>query len=1436
MRLRNVLVAACLMAAAFVTPMMERLAAQSISTGIVISEFRLRGQTSINDEFIELFNSSTASITVGGWVLRASNAAGTIAAAPRATIPAGVSIGPGCFYLITFNNTGYTGSVTGNLTYGTGFADNGGVALALATGQIIDRVGHSTLGFREGTPLPVLTLDGTDRSFERRPGGTDGHVDTGDNLVDFREISPSNPQNASSACLSTTNPSVTGSASPSPVEQGQVVTLSAQVSAGSVPPSTGLQVVGNLSAIGGSPSQAFADNGVFPDLTPNDRVFTTALTVPVNNPVGPQSLALTVTDAQGREGHSVLSLTINPPAVVYLPHEIQGAGAASPLATGTAVIVRGIVTARKSDGFFLQTEPGTEDADPATSEGLFVFVDGGAPPEAVVEHLAVVRGSVAELPSAGGGSITGLSAVTAVTDLGLDTLPEPYALTSADVSATGAADQLERFEGMRVTASLTAISGTGGDRSEANFSAASDGTFFAVLTGQPRPFRGPGVEAGYPVLPCAFATCNIPAFDGNPERLRVDSDALEGTAAADVSSGAVMTVTGPLDFGFATYTLLPEDTLTPAGETPTVPAPAAAADQFTIASFNMDRFFDTVNDPGPDVVVTPQAFERRLAKASMAIRDVLNTPDVIGFQGVEKLQVLNDLATRIDLDAAVAGTPAPNYAAYLVEGSDEEGLDVGFLVKTAGGRVTATSAVQVGVADTFEDPADPAVTHLVNDRPPLVLQAVIEGPATRPAQTLTVIVNHLRSLDDVYLDDDTGRRVRAQRRAQAEWLAAYINDRQPSEAIVSLGGYNAFGFNDGYVDTVGTILGTPAPEDQVALASADLVTPDLVDLANFTAESERYSSLSRGNAQALDHALVTANLAAQFAALVHPRVNADFADVLRGNGSTPRRVSDSDPGVAYFYFPPDNVPPVFSVTPEVDPVEATSADGAIVTYEAPTATDNLDGGVDVVCEPASGATQPLGNTGVTCTAADAAGNVASVSFTVTVEDTTAPDLVVPGAITIEADSAAGKAVSFTVSATDVVTEAPVVTCSHASGATFALGTTTVTCEATDAAGNSSDGTFTVTVQDTAAPQLTVPDSITTEAASAAGTSVTFTVSATDNVTVAPVVTCSHASGATFALGTTTVTCDATDAAGNSDQDAFTVTVRDTTAPQLALPAGVTAEAASAGGTVITFAVSATDSVTAAPVVTCTPASGATFPLGLTTVTCDAADAAGNTSDGTFTVTVQDTTAPQLTVPADINEQANSPDGRVISFTASAIDAVTSSLVVTCSPASGSTFPIGVTLVHCSTADAAGNSAGDSFAVTITAVVPGRMHGAGAVGSGAARVFFRMDVQESANYVERGSLLVTIGGNYLLAGVSDVVFADSVSSSATQRRPLPDSVTFSGSGTWNGQSGYTYLATASDLGEPGRGRDTLTVVVRAPNGSVVATLGGTLTSGNIQSLR
>ena len=142
--------------------------------------------------------------------------------------------------------------------------------------------------------------------------------------------------------------------------------------------------------------------------------------------------------------------------------------------------------------------------------------------------------------------------------------------------------------------------------------------------------------------------------------------------------------------------------------------------------------------------------------------------------------------------------------------------------------------------------------------------------------------------------------------------------------------------------------------------------------------------------------------------------------------------------------------------------EATSPSGATVEFEA-TAGDNLGGSIVPHCLPASGSTFPLGDTSVACTAHDETGNPAGASFRVTVRDTTAPKLTVPSGITVNATGAGGAVVQFFPTAADAADPSPDVSCTPASGSWFAVGTTCVSCTATDASGNVAQASFQVTV-------------------------------------------------------------------------------------------------------------------------------------------------------------------------------------------------------------------------------------------------------------------------------------------------------------------------------------------------------------------------------------
>src|SRR5439155_17646435 len=164
---------------------------------------------------------------------------------------------------------------------------------------------------------------------------------------------------------------------------------------------------------------------------------------------------------------------------------------------------------------------------------------------------------------------------------------------------------------------------------------------------------------------------------------------------------------------------------------------------------------------------------------------------------------------------------------------------------------------------------------------------------------------------------------------------------------------------------------------------------------------------------------------------------------------------------------------------------------------------------------------------------DGQGNSAACTFTFTVCDAEAPVIACP--LTIRVSPPIGACVSnvtFAVTATDNCGTATV-TCTPASGSSFALGPTTVNCSASDGHGNTATCSFTVTVSDTDAPVITCPADISVSTSGGTcASNVTFAVTATDNCGTAAV-TCTPASGSSFALGPTTVTCSANDGHGNS---------------------------------------------------------------------------------------------------------------------------------------------------------------------------------------------------------------------------------------------------------------------------------------------------------------
>jgi uncharacterized repeat protein (TIGR01451 family) len=623
-----------------------------------------------------------------------------------------------------------------------------------------------------------------------------------------------------------------------------------------------------------------------------------------------------VSDPQG------LGTVVDDDNPITLIHDVQGSGASSSM-VGSNVTIRGIVTGVKSNGFFVQEEDADADADPATSEGVFVFTGSTPPAAAAMGNQVQVSGTVAEFIPSGDPLQPPLTELTAPFAVAISTgnpLPAAIPLTATFPDPAGPFDQLERVEGMRVSiASLTVTGPSDGSFDEINATGTSNGRFFGVVTGVPRPFREPGIQA--PDTPPSGTIPPIPRWDFNPERLRVESATINGQPILTLKSGDVVApVTGPLDYAFRGYAVYPDGTspitVTPGTLNTTVTAPTV--NEVTVASFNLQRFFDNVTG-GPGPLLTAAAYNTRLSKASTAIRNHLRMPDIIGVQEAERLQVLQDLAARISSDAIANSQPDPMYVGYLVEGNDVGGIDVGFLVKTAPvapgiPRVSVIAVTQEGAATTWIDPRDGSL-DLLNDRPPLVLDAVVNrvGGGSYP---IVVINNHLRSLLGIESNAPDGAttegdRVRRKRQAQAEFLANLVQARQtldPTENLVLIGDFNAFEFNDGYVDGVNVVTGTPSPDNETVVPGdgVDLVNPDLDNLVDTPPPAERYSYLHEGNAQNIDHAIVNQSLIATTNArrLEHPRLGADYPQTERNNAATGLRLSDHDPAVAYFDIDP----------------------------------------------------------------------------------------------------------------------------------------------------------------------------------------------------------------------------------------------------------------------------------------------------------------------------------------------------------------------------------------------------------------------------------------------------------------------------------------------------------------------------------------------------
>ncbi|MFK3647185.1 lamin tail domain-containing protein [Lysobacter enzymogenes] len=907
-------------------------AAGTAQAGVVISQVYGAGGnagSTYKNDFIELHNNGDTAVSLDGWSIQ-YNLAPSSATWQRTALSG--SIAPGGYYLIQQASGGSGGLSALPAADATGTialqASGGKVLLVDHTGALsgacpaprIDALGISNSATcSETRPLPVTLT--TTTAAVRKDGGCN---DSDDNSADFEAALPV-PRNSASPARLCSGSLPQLRMDDSALDEGNSGTRAATV-----------RIVLDRPAGAGGVSFAYATrdgsatagsdyaqtSGTASIAAGQSETSVTVTVLGDTTPEPNETFFVDLSDLSGAAGADLSArVTINNDDMEITAIEaVQGTGAISPL-NGRPVTVQGVVTARRADGFFIQTPySGGEQPGPGSS-GLYVAVDFAPPASASIGNLVRVSGTVVEYAPATGPNqatrtqIGGSPGITLV-DTGV-ALPEPV----QDPAALSAG-ALERYEGMRILASsVSIIASADGIVDEAQARARPTGRMYATGNGE-RPQRTAGVHPGDPLPPGG----DVEYAQDYPGVLVVDATSTIHSKELNLPRGTTMhPLAGVVDYSDRHYVLLMDSEDTPDYRFPVLEdgaiAPIAATQPdltdgpgIAIASYPALRLFDAVDSPSAvEPVLTHAAFDRRIGKLALAVRNYLKLPDVIGFTDVENLATLQTLAARINADTVAAGQPDPGYAAHLLEGNDALGLDVGYLVKTAEvlagkPRIEVLQVAQIGKDTTFVG-ADGNTARL-NERPPLVLDAVAHHADGLDYPFSAVLVSQFPDAG-IVANDLAGQQVRLKRQRQAEFLAGYVNQRQsdePNTRLMVFGDFNAPEFNDGYADVLGTVAGVPSADETTGVPGdgADLVQPDLVNLTGLIPQQLRYSSYREGISHQLEHMLVNEAMVGATSSIQIQRawLNAGFPEYFRERADSPARESVRDPAVAYLVPPP----------------------------------------------------------------------------------------------------------------------------------------------------------------------------------------------------------------------------------------------------------------------------------------------------------------------------------------------------------------------------------------------------------------------------------------------------------------------------------------------------------------------------------------------------
>ncbi len=707
--------------------------AQAVSPDVVISQVYGGGGNSggvYTNDFVELFNRGTSTVSLAGWSIQYTSASGTgnFGSATNLITPLSGSIAPGQYLLVqeaagsnTFsplptpdvtdstpiNMSGAGGKVAlANTTAPLGCNGGSTSCSAAQLAQIVDLVGWDGANFYEGSAAPATT----NPTAVIRNGN--GCTDTDNNSSDFIAGAPTprntaSPLNPCGGPPPTTPPTGVGAAIPNTLFTGDPTLLTVAVTPGANPLSTGLSVACDLTAIGGSGTQAFSDDGTHGDVAAGDSTFSFSTTIATSTTTGPASLACTVGDAEGRSSTSSISLTVTailPIGAVNGPvlDTDDGAAHTSPY-NGQIVTIQGVVYEKTlqatsagggSYGLFIQNTALTTDGDPKTSDGLFVYLGkydniskltGGGYFTPQVGDEIVLSGKVTEYYNMTefSGSLKFVRLVRSGVEIDAEVTP---VVANPPADLVEANRYWERLQGMRIQAPQGSLV-LGGRNvfspADAEIWVASPESAIAQRTAdyERRAFRD-----AHP-LDDNYDPAN---WDGNGYRILLGSlgikaaanDAQALIAPARTFDTLASAPAGGLNYTYSKYRIeISEQPSFSKGPDPAQNNPPAVIDrsaQYSIVDYNLENLYDDRDNPNSKcdfnsgdnakcVAVSPfsgdvkppydyvpasaEAYQARLADIATQIVADLHSPDILMVQEVENQDICRVTSGAIDCSA-----------------------------------------------------------------------------------------------------------------------------------------------------------------------------------------------------------------------------------------------------------------------------------------------------------------------------------------------------------------------------------------------------------------------------------------------------------------------------------------------------------------------------------------------------------------------------------------------------------------------------------------------------------------------------------------------------------------------------------------------------------------------------------------------------------------